>query len=285
MHKPREANFNAPTLLPQLSGVAEFLHEVHMGNLQVQDVADWAPSSINLSDMTRVLSAELGLSETGSRERRIILDILFTSAVVISNGSLDIGNTIWVREASNRAMEVLCLILLVGRKKDPPKRPLRANPPLVRAACTLAGNYRSIMEPSIAEVLPCERLLGDIVLGLIEIFNTSEGHLKLDMSLGPVRMDALCRSALILIVSELVISVLKCALERMSGGTLSISLSCSAHRVGTLIVKTPSTLGLTLSSRAYEIVCTLSGVLKAELLYREVSGAGSTIEFRFPCAA
>jgi len=256
-----------------------------MGNLQVQGAAEWVPSSINLGDITRIISADPGARTAGLHERRLILDILFMSAVVISNDSLDTGSTVWVREASNRSMEVLCLMLLVGRLNSSTKRLSRTNSSLVRTACTLAGNYRTVMEPSAAEAAPCETLLSDIVSGLIEIFDTAEGHLVLDMNLSCIRIEGPCRSALILIVSEIVISVLKCAVDRMSGGTLSINLSCYSYRVGTLIIKVPAPLTLMLSSTAYEIVCALAGVLKAELLYKDAKEAGSIIEFRFPCAA
>jgi len=254
-----------------------------MGNLQVQGAAEWAQSSIDLVDITRIMTVDPGTNTAGLQERRLILDILFMSAVVISNDSLDKGNTIWVREASNRATEVLCLMLLVSRQTSSTKRLSPANSPLVRTACILARNYRAVMEPTFDEVAPCETLLGDIVSGLIEIFNTGEAHIDIDMHLNCIRIEGPCRSALILIVSEIVMSVLKYAVDRMSGGRLSIFMSHSSRNVATLIIKTPATLVLMLSATGYEIICALAGVLKAELLYKEAEETGAIIEFRFPC--
>jgi hypothetical protein len=255
-----------------------------MTNLQIPNTERRLPLRVGLSDMTKLLYLSPEEGDPELPERRAILDILLTSTVVLSNDSIIRESSIWVREASNRSISIVELTLLLERFRPHYPRHVRRTLPSVKAACRLAADYRRLMQLSAMGALPCEMLLTGIVSGLLKSFGLETGRLALTMNVHHVQLEAPRRAALALIVSEMVISALKDSVERECGGKLLISLVRTSSEVATLTVAIPHTLSLAFSSSGYEIVTRLAGILKSELVVREINSGGTKLELEFACA-
>jgi hypothetical protein len=257
-----------------------------MPNLEFQDVATRVPRGVGLGDMTRLLSVAPDKNDPGMQERRIILDILLTAAVSLSkdvSGKPVAETSIWAREASNRSMSFLHLMLLLERSRYSQRRAAQPVSSLVKVACTLAGDYRTLMDISALGFFSCDVLLTRVVSALTTIFGVETGRTELVTNIQSAKLEAPRRAALVLLVSEMAISVLKRAAEMESGGRLTVSLLRTSGDFVTLTVETPQTSGFIFSSSGYEIISRLAGILSSELVYREGQTGTTMAELRFSC--
>jgi hypothetical protein len=254
-----------------------------MPNLEFQDVATRVPRGLGLGDMTRLLSLAPDKNDLCMQERRMILDILLTAAVSLPKDGLVVETSIWAREASNRSKNILHLMLLLERSRYSRRRSARPASSLVKVACNLAGDYRTLMDISALGLLPCDVLLTRVVSALMTIFGVETGRTELVTNIRHAKLEAPRRAALVLLVSEMIISVLKRAAEMDSGGRLTVSLLRTSSDIVTLTVETPETSRFIFSSSGYEIISRLAGILWSELVYREGKNGGTVAELRFSC--
>jgi hypothetical protein len=254
-----------------------------MAYLQAQDTNNTLPHGVGLTDMTNLLSLAPDDRDPGMPDRRAVLDILLASTILLPNDRLHAGGDIWTREASHRALSLVQLTLLLEQLHSTGKQtaPLSLSP--VKVACKLAADYRSVMRLSALGALPCETLLTGVVSGLVRSCAAYSGRIALDMNIQSVRLEAPRRAALILLISELVISSLKHCIERSSGGKLSISLTHAASDSVILVLETSKAVALTFSSSGYEIVSGLAGIVRSDLVCRQTESGATRVEMSFNC--
>jgi len=254
-----------------------------MTYLQDQDTNCTLPRGAGLTDMTKLLSLAPNDRDPGMPDRRVILDILLASTVLLPNDNIYRGSNIWTREASNRAVSFVQLTLLLEQLHSSGKQTALLGFSPVKVACKLAADYRSLMRLSSLGVLPCETLLTGIVSGLVKSCGAYSGRITLDMNIPNMRLEAPRRAALILLVSELIISSLKRCIEKNISGKLSISLTRTSSDSVILTVETPNAMALTFSSHGYEIVSGLAGIVGSDLVCRKTRSGATLVELMFDC--
>ena len=112
---------------------------------------------------------------------------------------------IWVEEAMHRACSMLRLTLALRTDIDtsPMMSQLRH-----ALASELAADLRSLSSPAENQIVPCSRVLRDVVHNTTSLFAPTIGGLEVTTDVEYVWLPAYQRRALVLLASELVVNTL-----------------------------------------------------------------------------
>ncbi|MDR3739963.1 MAG: hypothetical protein P4L40_13205 [Terracidiphilus sp.] len=163
------------------------------------------------------------LSQGISRHSAQLLDVLLATCACPGPGSPALG-PIWADEAMNRAYGLLRLV--AARKhqdRASGNNPVAAQ--IERAlAEDLAMQFWALAVEDTGQILPCSRILRDVLSDLNELFGMTAGDVTLRTDLEPVSLSACKRRALVLAATELVINALLHAFQGRSGGLIEVTL-------------------------------------------------------------
>lgn len=138
---------------------------------------------------------------------------------------------------------------------------------IARQAAALAEAYAELGKSGRSDgAVPCTRLLRQIVVGLISLFEPSPGTISLTFASDELSLSHDRRRALVLIASELIINALKYAFPTGGGGKIGVSLTVAENWVE--LVVDDNGVGLTafeLPGRGVPLIDALCAKLDATL--------------------
>ena len=173
---------------------------------------------------------------------------------------------IWVEEAMHRAASMLRLTLALRDSIDG----ATTIAPFGHAlAAELAADLQSLSGDAEHAMVPCSRMLRDVVRNTTSLFGPAISGLEVTTDVDYVKLPAHKRRALVLLASELVVNALLHANTERSGGRLALTLQRVSENRARLRVKDdgigraghdPDTSG--------SVAGGLAEVLDARLIYR-----------------
>ena len=145
---------------------------------------------------------------------------------------------LWADEAMHRAH---CMVRLTQRlERQIMQRENRAawSASCLAKAITLAGSLAELRIVDDREVLPCSELLGEIAVGLLQLFKLRDGGVEARIALENIGLPAYKRRALVLVTSALVTQAITNAMDRGCAPAVSIKLAAQGSGRWRLAVTT-----------------------------------------------
>jgi len=145
----------------------------------------------------------------------------------------------------------------------------------------LASLIKSLETTNEMAILPCARVLRDIVRDIDALFGTVAGEVTLYTDIASVALPAYKRRALVLAAVELVANALLHGFRGRSGGRIEVTLKLLGARASLRV--TDDGVGFTAHPPAlhFGIAATLADLLEGELAYDRICGR-TTAAIVFP---
>ncbi len=143
----------------------------------------------------------------------------------------DVDQAMWEAEFTHRTKNLAQLFTSLGQVAA--RLPDLGNPDEVaRQAAALSVAYAELgQDGESAAGFPCARLLRQVVLGLVALFEPNPGAIAVTFASDELSLSHDRCRALVLVASELIVNALKYAFPAGGGGTIGVSLIVAGNWV------------------------------------------------------
>jgi hypothetical protein len=212
---------------------------------------------------------------------QVISRILLESLELPPIGDARAGS-IWTAEANHRALSLTHLILLLHAAHPRSRQESISDIEECELAKKLTETYHSLEYHGNNEIVSCKDVIHSVVHGLLSVFRGVGKVEKLSIHVGALFLRMEKRRALALLISVLVIDMLREASKRATTGRLTISCSRIWNEGMDFRVESSCPLSSSFASPGHAVVCTLSGILEAEISYSEPRNGGTFVKLLIP---
>jgi hypothetical protein len=212
-----------------------------------------------------------------------LLKILVGAAAPGSWGGREVLWPLWADEAVHR---VHCMVDLTQRLERQVMR--RENRVAWSASClakaeTLAASFAELQIVDEQQVLLCRRPLGEIAVGLLQLFKVTDSDVEARIVLDDLALPAYKRRALVLVASALVMQAITDAFERGFAPAVSIKLAAQGSGQWRLAVTADVAVSADDDARECDdIVDGLADLLEAQNVRRSRRVSKLVTEIDFP---
>jgi hypothetical protein len=211
-----------------------------------------------------------------------LLKVLLGAAAPGSWGGREVLWPLWADEAMHRAH---CMVHLTRRlERQIIQREKRApwSASCLAKAIALAGSLAELRIVDDREVLPCSGLLGEIAVGLLQLFKLRDGGVAARIALEDIGLPAYKRRALILLTSALVTQAITDVTNRGCAPSISIKLAAQDGGQWRLAVTEFDRRADDDTGECDDIVDGLADLLEAENVRRSRRMSEFATEIDFP---
>jgi hypothetical protein len=249
--------------------------------MHVNDETNRKLSGVSTRVTSKMCERNRSRADAGVRHRGSILEILL-DCTENSSPNIKSPDPIWTAEASHRALNLLRLIL--STKDRSARNGVKSNDFMMeyKLAQSLVDTYRLLNIDNESGPCSCEEIIQASIRGLLAAFQTTIGMVEVKIRTLALNLPTHKRRALTLLLSELVVGMLLDKSERGADGRLTLSFSRAGSDQMNIKMETSCPLPRSFNSPGYDIVCALSGIVGAEILYSAAQAGGTSVELLIP---